>query len=142
MVFKPTANVNVFPGPCPDAAATSVLFPLACRSQTTNTGSYQSNVQILQNLFANTGGIAPGAGKSYVYTIKINGSNTSITCTITGASQTTNNDVAHQVALARADRWECNITGVSSPAATATHKFGLSNGGLINPANAFVACAL
>lgn len=45
---------------------------------------------------------APGVGKSYVFTLRVNGAASSLTCTITGAA-TTGSDTTHQVTVAAGD---------------------------------------
>ena len=48
-------------------------------------------------------GAAPGAGESYVYTFRLNGADTALTCTIAGAVNTTCEDLANYVDLVTDD---------------------------------------
>ena len=46
---------------------------------------------------------APGAAKSYAFTVRKNGADTALTCTISGASATTCNDTTHTISVAAGD---------------------------------------
>jgi len=57
---------------------------------------------------------APGAGKSYVFTLRLNGAPTTLTATVAGAAATTANDTSHDVTVAAGDyvSLECNPDGI------------------------------
>lgn len=58
---------------------------------------------ILDNLVAHTT-LAPGAGQTYTYTVRINGAPTAITCTISGAVSLNANDLVNNARVVVGDR--------------------------------------
>lgn len=60
---------------------------------------------------------APGASKSYVVTIRKNGSDIAITATLSGASQTTASDLSHTVSVAAGDAISVKVAPSGTPAA-------------------------
>lgn len=77
-------------------------------------GSFNANEQnskypvpfkcVARNLHTSTGtGNDPGVGNTYVYTIRKNGADTSITSTQSGAGSIASSDVSNEVAFAKAD---------------------------------------
>ena len=71
---------------------------------------------ILRNLFVKSNS-APGAGQSYTYTVRVNGVNTALTATISGAAQYFNTDLVNTVPVNVGDRIIVQI--VTSVTATA-----------------------
>ncbi len=67
--------------------------------------------------FRVTCAVAPGAGKSYVYTVMQNGSPTTITCTISGSAVTAAADTAHSAAFAAGDTIAIKSTPSGNPTA-------------------------
>jgi hypothetical protein len=60
---------------------------------------------------------APGAGKSFTYTVRKNGSDTSLAITITGAATTTGQKLDYDLAIAAGDRLDIKSTSSGTPAA-------------------------
>ena len=83
----------------------------------------QANVVIpqsgtIKNLYVNLQA-APGAGKSYTFTVRKNGSDTVVTTgAVTGASTTTGNDTTHSVTVAAGDVVTISIVPSGTPTAT------------------------
>lgn len=79
----------------------------------------------LGNLFVNSGGIVPGAGATYVATLRKNGTNTPLACTIT-AVVTSCSDTTDSVTVVAGDLIDVMI--VSSPTAQlATFQWGMED---------------
>lgn len=72
---------------------------------------------LFKNLLVWTGNGTPGGTGNYVVTFRQNSGNTTITCTITTATNTCT-DLTHSVALAQGDQWNFSIV-VSATAANA-----------------------
>lgn len=77
---------------------------------------------------------APGAGNSYAITFRDAGSDTAVTCTISGASATSCSDLTHSVNVAQGDLIDWKIvsagTIVTTPTLTITSNNGTSNVGV------------
>lgn len=69
-----------------------------------------------RNLYINVTN-SPGAGQSYVFTLRVNGADTSVTCTISN-SATSCNDTTHTAAITAGQTY--SIKSVSSATATGT----------------------
>ncbi len=61
--------------------------------------------------------VAPGTGKSFVYTVYQNGSPTTITCTIAGSAVTDASDTSHTAAFAAGDTISVQATPSGTPTA-------------------------
>lgn len=72
---------------------------------------------LLKNLVVRTGAVA-GAGQTFVYIVRVNGANTAITCTISGAVAVTASDLINTAEVIVGDR--ITIQAVISAAASAT----------------------
>ena len=74
---------------------------------------------------------APGGGNSLALTIRKNGADTSVTCTISGASATSCNDTAHSFAVAANDQLTVKLvtTGIiaGTPTLVTTMQYGTTN---------------
>lgn len=77
---------------------------------------------------------APGAGNSYTITLRDGGVDQTVTCSISGASATTCNDLTHSVNVAQGDLIDWKIvsagTIVSTPTLTIASNNGTSNVGV------------
>lgn len=62
--------------------------------------------------------VAPGAAKSWTATLVVNGSDTALTCVVSGAAQTQNSDTTNSVAVSAGDTayWRINPSGTPSTA--------------------------
>ena len=70
----------------------------------------------LKNLFAAVSA-APGAAKSWVFTVRKNGADQALTCTISGASSTSASDVANTFTAAAGDEIEIKVAPSGTPTA-------------------------
>lgn len=73
----------------------------------------------LKNLIV-LAGAAPGAGETFVYTVRVNGVNTAMTVTLSGAAQLTGTDVVNVVQIDAGDRITLKCV-TSAAAAVTTH---------------------
>lgn len=76
-----------------------------------------------RNLYVNSNS-APGAGETYTITLRLNGANTSVTCTISGAAATTCSDTSNTATVAAADRITFSV--VASAGAANLPEMGMS----------------
>jgi|SRR5882724_4908561 len=70
----------------------------------------------IKNLYVQSD-VAPGASKSWVITVRKNGSDQTMTVTLSGASQTTGSDLAHPITVAAGDSISIKVAPTSTPAA-------------------------
>lgn len=73
--------------------------------------------------------VAPGAGKSITFTLRVNGVDTALTVTISGASQVTASDTTNTVAISPGDRVVWKKTRVGTPAALVAASIGVEFAG-------------
>jgi|SRR5262245_26830153 len=71
----------------------------------------------IKNLFAAVSA-APGASKSWAFTVRKNGVDQSLTCTISGASATSASDVANSFTVAAGDEIEIKVAPSGTPTAS------------------------
>lgn len=71
-------------------------------STETNVNIESPAVGVISNLYVQLS-MALGGGNSAAFTLRKNGVSTSLTCTISGASSTTANDITHTVSIAEGD---------------------------------------
>jgi hypothetical protein len=64
--------------------------------------------------------VPPGASETFTYTLRKNGSDTALTCTISGVSDTTSSDISHSVSFASGDKATVKVV-VSGSAYSARH---------------------
>jgi hypothetical protein len=137
-------GVTTYNGSAPANAGTTYI------SIGGSTNNFSSNEIVVRTPISSTGtasgfyasvAIAPGTGNSYAFTFRDNGSNTSITCTISGASATTCNDTTDTASVNAGDLVDYSIvtTGTSvaggylgvslllPSSATANPQFTISN---------------
>jgi hypothetical protein len=69
------------------------------------------NLHIKQNT-------APGVGQTTTYTLRVDGSDTAVTCQASGAAATTASDVTHSVAIASGQSWSLKIVQSGGAAST------------------------
>ena len=69
----------------------------------------------INNLYVELSG-SPGAGKSYAFTLRVNGANTALTCTVNDA-ETSDNDTAHSVNVVAGDRVSIGCVPSGTPTA-------------------------
>ena len=72
-----------------------------------------------KNLYVEQEG-ASGASKSYAYTFRKNTADTTLTCTVSGASAVTANDTTHTVSVAAGDLLDVKIVPTNTPTITIT----------------------
>jgi len=83
--------------------------PFATTNPTTTLGTTESQVQMVSPATATVSGLyvqlnaAPGMGNSLVFTFRDNASNTSLTCTVSGASATICSDTTDTASVTAAD---------------------------------------
>lgn len=58
---------------------------------------------------------APGAAKQYVFTLRVNGVDSALTCTISGAASTTGTDTSHSVNVSAGDLVSISCTPSGTP---------------------------
>lgn len=75
----------------------------------------------LKNCYASVSAAA-GAGNTWTYTLRQNGSNTALTWTVSGASQVLGSDLTHTVALAATDLWDIQVVASATVTASVSHK--------------------
>lgn len=92
-----------------DASGTSIVTTEAAAQSTVPSATTASNLAV--SLSA-----APGAGDSITVTFRDNGSSTSITCTVTGASAKTCSDTTHTASPSAGDLVDYLITYTGTPA--------------------------
>lgn len=80
-----------------------------------------ASTMTLKNLYVN-GATAPGAGKSYAYTIYKNGSSTALTCTIADTATTCN--VTADVSIANDDSFSFQAVPTGTPTVPGTIRWG------------------
>jgi hypothetical protein len=61
--------------------------------------------------------VAPGAAKSWIVTVEKNGSDSTLTAQLSGASQTTASDLSHTVSVAAGDAISIKVAPAGTPAA-------------------------
>lgn len=71
---------------------------------------------------------APGAGNSYVFTLRDGGASQTLTCTISGASATSCSDTTHSVNIAKGDLVAWQIVSSGTIVTTPTVTIAASNG--------------
>lgn len=105
------------------AAASTEYYPCSGTLQNAVVGT-ESNIWnywpvagIFRN-FEGVVGVAPGAGQTDIFTLRTNGTNSSVTCTVSGASATSCTDTAHTAAVALGQTCSVQVF-FSSGAATA-----------------------
>jgi hypothetical protein len=72
---------------------------------------------VLKNLCARVD-VAPGAGKTVIFTVYVNGVASALTCTISGASAITANDTADSVVLNPGDYYSMQIAPLAACSGT------------------------
>lgn len=77
----------------------------------------------LRNLYV-VADAAPGAGQTFIYTVRKNGADDTITCTLSGAAATTGNDTTHTDSVAAGDTFDVKVV-ISAAAAAAHHAISL-----------------
>lgn len=77
----------------------------------------------IRNLYVVTDA-APGAGQTFIYTIRKNGADGAITCTLSGAAATTGNDTTNTATVAAGDTFDVKVV-ISAAAAAAHHAISL-----------------
>lgn len=102
--------------------AGSTIFMFAGSSATENQISLPLPAGTLQTLQVQASA-APGAAKNYVATVRKNGVDTTLTCTINGASTSYGSDITHTVAYSIGDVMSVKIV---TDAASATANFNFS----------------
>lgn len=58
---------------------------------------------------------APGAGKSYTFTVRVNDADSTITCAVSGASDTEAEDATHEVTVTKGNRINLKIVPAGTP---------------------------
>jgi hypothetical protein len=74
----------------------------------------------LSNFYVHLSG-APGPGNSYTFTVRRNGGNTTVTCTISGSSATTCSDTTHTQAFDAGDTISIESVPLSNPSNASMH---------------------
>lgn len=114
----------------PSVSATNYMgfasSPVATNDQ--NVRSITSMAGVIEGLYVDIR-TAPGAAKSYTYTIQKNGADTAITCQISGAGTTTCSDAAHSVKLTAGDNFSLKIVPSGTPTASVTSFSTIFNSG-------------
>ena len=85
-----------------------------CQFPMTRSGSLQN---LFVKMFANTAG-----GSSTTFTVRLNGANTALTCTVAAATQTSS-DTTHSVTVAAFDSISLQVTFTGNPGTGATASF-------------------
>lgn len=102
----PSGGLTVYSGPAGIALSGTAFFPIGGGSiANTTEASVQATVRTATT-FTNLGAdlsVALGGGNSVAFTLRKNGGDTTLTCTISGASATACADVAHSVAVVSGD---------------------------------------
>lgn len=107
------------------AAAATVYLGLGAESATESVVRIVMPVAgVLRNLTVVTDG-APGAAKTYIYTVRVNGADTTLTCTVSGAVATTASDTTHSATVAAGDTVTVKLVTLAA-AATQRHSVSLS----------------
>jgi hypothetical protein len=101
----------------PQATNTTVFYALGANASTVeaNTFAPMPVAVNIKNLGVQTS-VAPGAGQNYAITLRRNGADTAITCTISGAGNSACSDTSHTVAYNATDTLDVKI--ISSTTAT------------------------
>ncbi len=73
----------------------------------------------IRNLYCNSG-VAPGSGEEFEYTVRVQASDTAVTCTNAGASDTTAEDTTNSVAVSAGDAISVKLV-TSGSAGVTTH---------------------
>jgi hypothetical protein len=117
------ANESLLLGNQTAAAAGSTYYsPVQAVSNNGATGTEADNQQpcpttgTIKNLYAKVA-VAPGVGNTYIYMLRKNGADTTLTCTIAGAA-TTANDVANSVAVVAGDLLDVRCTATAGAIAS------------------------
>lgn len=67
--------------------------------------------------------VAPGAGKSWTYTLRVNGADTGLAVTISGAVDTKGSaTITPPISIASGDTWDIGITSTGTPGSTTTDR--------------------
>lgn len=77
-----------------------------------------TNAAVLKKLYVDCV-TAPGASKSYDYTLQQNGASSALTVNVTGAATTTANDTTHTVTFSAGDNLSLKATPTGTPSITA-----------------------
>lgn len=94
-------------GPWESATETDVSIPIPCAGT-------------IKRLYV-IATAAPGAGETFIYVVRKNAADTSLTCTVSGASATTAQDLGNSVTVAAMDLISVKLT-VSGGGASAYHR--------------------
>lgn len=98
------------------ANSTTYLSPSGNAAAENGINGVCSEPGIFKNLYVKQS-VAPGASQTTIYTLRKNGVDTALTCTVSGAG-TTASDTTHTVAFAAGDTW--SIKAVNSATAATT----------------------
>lgn len=125
IMFTPTEDNNyVVAGGQTSNSASTTYIPLAgtvgARTTSTDTSIPMPHAGTFDRLYAAVPA-APGAGKSYTFTFRTNGSNSSITCAISGASATSCSDLTHSSATIRGDSVNVSLVPGGAPSLAQFH---------------------
>jgi hypothetical protein len=69
-----------------------------------------------KNLYININ-VAPSGSQTDIFTLRVNGADTAVTCTITGTA-TSCNDTTHTATITAGQNWSIKVVGSGSAAAT------------------------
>lgn len=100
-VFMGNAFAFVAPG-------TTVFYGVNSSATEATVSQPAGQAMTIKNCYASVTAAA-GAGNSWTYTVRQNGSNTAVTWTVSGASQVLGSDLTHTVALAATDLWDVQV---------------------------------
>lgn len=121
----------------PSASAVNYQFPWCGNSQLTTTWNAteanRSNVVAvagrIKGLYARIS-VAAGAAKSRTFTVRKNGADTSITCIISGAADTSCTDTANSFSVVPGDYISLSATPVGTPAAATVQAYMVFSSGI------------
>lgn len=121
VIFTPTNENNFVVTGIQTGSSASTTYAVlvgatAARTTTTDTAVPMSPTGTFDSLYASVN-TAPGVGNSWIFTFQTNGSASSITCTISGTSNTCN-DVTHSSSTIRGDTVNVKIVPSGTPAST------------------------